>query len=554
MQFKLISSLEKCFLDESIDSKKEYLNACCLKNEIFHFGIAYSNADEQRTEYVYLSVESPIKEYIEVKKVERVPVQFAAKNDCKDDGYLRTEPGLYPDFLQDLPANGRLAVSVYLKSLFVEVNLKGEVEAGIYPITFCFTENTKEAKKHRVTFSLEVIDAMLPEQDIIVTQWLHCDCLMNYYGTECFSEEHWRIIENFLKTAVKYGMNMVLTPVFTPPLDTPLKGERPTVQLVDVTYKNGVYTFGFKKLARWLNLCDKVGIKYIEISHLFTQWGVRCAPKIMAECEDGFRRIFGWENASDSKEYTDFLNAFLPALMNFLKSYGDADKRAYFHVSDEPKLTDLDYYRTAMQTVRKWVGDRPIIDALSNFEFYLEGVCPNPIPATDAIEPFIENKVKDLWCYYCEAQGTAVSNRFIALPSYRNRVIGIQMYKYNIKGFLHYGYNYYYNRYSYEPINPYLVTDGDMYVPAGDTFAVYPSRDGEALMSLRHAVFYDGLQDIRALKLCEKLCGRETVTELIDEQCKVTFKEYPKSADYILNLRQKINKLIKTTISEGSNV
>lgn len=548
MQFKLISSLEKCFLDETIDMKSEYKSGSCFKNEIYHFGLAYSNSDEDRTEYVYLSVESPLKEYIKVKKVERVPVQFAAKPDCKDDGYLRTEPGLYPDFLQELPKNGRFPVSVYLKSLFIEVDLNGKVEAGVYPITLSFVENTKEAKKHSVTFTLQVIDALLPEQNIIVTQWFHCDCLMNYYGVECFSERHWQIIENFMKTAVKYGINMILTPVFTPPLDTPLKGERPTVQLVDVTYKNGEYIFRFEKLSRWIDLCDKVGIKYLEISHLFTQWGVRCAPKIMADCEDGIKRIFGWENASDSPEYKEFLNAFLPELMRFLKSRNNADERTYFHISDEPKLRDIEYYRSAMQTVKASIGDRPIIDALSNYEFYSEGICPNPIPGTDAIEPFIENNVKDLWCYYCEAQSKEVSNRFIALPSYRNRIIGIQMYKYNIKGFLHYGYNYYYNRYSYEPINPYLVTDGDMYVPAGDCFAVYPGKDGEALISLRHAVFYDALQDMRALSLCEELCGREAVIKLIDEEVEITFKKYPRNADYILNLREKINQLIKLQI------
>ena len=67
MKFKLISSLEKCFLDESINDKPEYLKGSCFKNEIFHFEVAYSNFDEQKTEYVYLSVESPIKDYVEVK-------------------------------------------------------------------------------------------------------------------------------------------------------------------------------------------------------------------------------------------------------------------------------------------------------------------------------------------------------------------------------------------------------------------------------------------------------------------------------------------------------
>lgn len=544
MKFKLISSLEKCFLDESIDEKIEYSKGSCFKNEMFHFGVAYCST-EIRSEYAYLSVESSLKEYITVRKVANVPVQFAAKPECKNNDYLRTEPGLYPDFLQPLPKDGRFVVPNTLRSLYIEVDTKGEIDAGIYPITLCFTENVPEKTKHKVTFMLEIIDELLPEIDFIFTQWFHCDCLMNYYGVECFSEEHWRIIENFMKNAAKYGMNMALTPVFTPPLDTPINGERPTVQLVDVFYKNGKYSFGFDKLARWIKLCESVGIKYFEISHLFTQWGVKCAPKIMAECDDGYKKLFGWENASDSEEYVSFLDTFLPKLIEFLKSYNNVYERTYFHVSDEPKTRDIELYKKAMQTLRRNIGNRPIFDALSDYEFYREGVCQNPIPGTNAIEPFLENNVKDLWCYTCEAQSLDVANRFIALPSYRNRIIGIQMYKYDIKGYLHYGFNYYYNRYSYEPINPYHTTDGDLYVPAGDCFTVYPSQIGEALSSIRQAVFYDALQDMRALLLYENYFGKEETIKLIDEYQNITFKNYPHNSDYILQLRHKINSAIK---------
>jgi hypothetical protein len=67
----------------------------------------------------------------------------------------------------------------------------------------------------------------------------------------------------------------------------------------------------------------------------------------------------------------------------------------------------------------------PIIDALSDYEFYSSGAVTRPVPATDHIEPFIENKVPNLWAYYCCVQCTDVSNRFISMPSYRNRIIGV---------------------------------------------------------------------------------------------------------------------------------
>ena len=38
------------------------------------------------------------------------------------------------------------------------------------------------------------------------------------------------------------------------------------------------------------------------------------------------------------------------------------------------------------------------------------------------------------------------TNRFIAMPSGRNRVGGFLLYKYGINGFLHWGFNFYYSQ------------------------------------------------------------------------------------------------------------
>ena len=51
-----------------------------------------------------------------------------------------------------------------------------------------------------------------------------------------------------MASAAEHGINMLLTPVFTPPLDTAKGGERTTVQLVDVTFADGQWSFGFDRL------------------------------------------------------------------------------------------------------------------------------------------------------------------------------------------------------------------------------------------------------------------------------------------------------------------
>ena len=195
------------------------------------------------------------------------------------------------------------------------------------------------------------------------------------------------------------------------------------------------------------------------------------------------------------------------------------------------------------------LGGYPIIDALSDYEFVEEGIADIPIPQSDCMMQFINNNVPGLWTYYCGWQAVDVSNCFIAMSSARNRIIGTQLYKYNIKGFLHWGYNFYFSKCSYGLVNPYLLTASDYFAPAGDSFIVYPAPDGTAYESLRHIVFSDALQDIRAFQLCEKLYGRDYVMNLIEKSGEITFKKYPSEPSYLLNLREQINQAIKNKLT-----
>ena len=67
---------------------------------------------------------------------------------------------------------------------------------------------------------------------MVYTEWFHSDCLADYYHVDVFSEEYWRIVENFLRKAKERGVNIILTPILTLPLETLIGGERTTTQLV----------------------------------------------------------------------------------------------------------------------------------------------------------------------------------------------------------------------------------------------------------------------------------------------------------------------------------
>ena len=549
MKLKSISGLEKCFLTESADEKKEYSQGSCLQNELYHFEVCFQAENNAETGYANVTVESELAERVRLWRIEPVPVQFPARPGS-DDLFLSKKPGLYPDLLQPLEENGRVAISTNLRSLMVEVDVKQGTKPGVYPITLCFEpaypHNKETRETCRVTFSLEVINAVLPPQELKFTQWFHCDGLARYYQTEAFDDEHFAVIERFARTAVKYGVNTLLTPVFTPPLDTAVGGERDTMQLVGVTKQNGVYAFDFSLLDRWVAMCDRVGIRYFEISHFFTQWGAKAAPKIMATVDGVYQKLFGWETDATSDEYAGFLQAFIPAFLAHMKALGGADQRCFFHISDEPNQQQLEGYLKAKAIVAPLLKGYPVMDALSNYEFYSSGAVEKPVVSTLHIEEFLGNDVPDLWAYYCVTEDKEnLSNRFIAMPSFRNRILGTQLYKFGITGFLHWGYNFYFNQYSFAFVNPFLNTDGEYFSPGGDAFSVYPGQNGVPMESLRLLVFFDGLQDMRAYQLCEKLCGRERVLRLMEEEiAPVTFRDYPQNGEYLLKTREKINRAI----------
>ncbi|MBS4197404.1 DUF4091 domain-containing protein [Lederbergia citri] len=542
LAFQLTDSLEKIFPDYTPDTVPMN-DITIFQNEQFSFQIAY-RCDENKKIYINLEADETI--HTSVSIVKKVPSTLPAYAESHDENYLSTKPGLFPDLLEPVTANSIELETGGWNSLWVDVYSKSDA-VGEKTLKLLITDEHHQSIYNQ-SIKFRVIPYQLPEQTLIHTQWFHTDCLANYYGVDVFSDEHWRIIDNFLRFASENGINMILTPIFTPPLDTKVGGERTTVQLVQISYKNGEYEFDFTLLKKWLDLCKRNGIKYIEIAHLFTQWGAEFTPKIMVREEGVLLRKFGWDVTADSTEYRLFLASFLPALTSFLKANWDSEK-VYFHISDEPNESNIATYSQAKEIAEPYLKDFKIIDALSDFSFYQKGIVSKPVVANDHIQTFIDHHVPNLWTYYCCAQNQKVSNRFMAMPSARNRIIATQLFKYDIEGFLHWGYNFYNSQYSIEPINPYIITDANNAFPSGDTFLVYPGKNGEAIPSIRSRVFYQALQDLRAFQWLEQLKGKAFVINIIEKSQTITFTEYPKEKGYIFQTREEINSAIEEALS-----
>ncbi len=553
MDFKyhIVSSMCKVFPDGANQRELKEKNLTALKGETLSFQIAYYWSGEGKN-YGSLKVSSPIKDHVHVRMVNLVPCEYPC-HPKRDDGYLTTVPGMYPDRLSQIPQQGFPLIAGQWRCLWIDIETDMTIEAGIYPVILRLESNGMILCDAKMTCT--VIDVPLPKLPIAYTEWFHSDCLAEYYQTEVFSDYYWEIVESFVRAAAKHKCNMLLTPIFTPPLDTAIGKERLTVQLVDVTVsspdpgspQNPHYEFGFSNFHKWVNMALECGIEYFELSHLFSQWGAKAAPKVMALKDGVYQQIFGWETDASGSTYREFLHQFLTALKGELDKMGIAS-RTYFHISDEPPMDELPSYRRAWESIAEDLKGYKIIDALSDYDFYQEELVQRPVCAVDALKPFLENRPEHLWCYYCTAQCVDVPNHFIALPGCRTRILGVLLYKYRLDGFLHWGYNFYHSELSHYRIDPYQCTDAAGAFPSGDPFLVYPGKDGKPEGSIRQMLLDEAMSDYCALTALENLAGRDAVLKLVNEET-VTFDKYPQEETYLFRLRQKVNHALQNGLA-----
>ena len=512
-----------------------------LQRETFSYQIALQSEEDPR---VHVRVESELKRCIQVFLVKDVIMDFPAHPYSTDPDYLTKEPGLMPDLLLPIEEqNGIVKLSGGLAALWVKVDLPEELPAGTYPVTLIFEQDGTVLAESRM--DLAVISQRMPSQSILFSQWMHVDCIASVHQVEIYSEEHWQYIDAYLEAAAELGITNMLTPIITPPLDTNPGITRPNVQLVMMEKDGEQYRFDYSRLKRWINLCHSHGIVRFEMAHLFSQWGLASTPNIYVTEHGKETHLFGWHVPANDPSYRNFLTQFLPDLTRFLRQEGIAEQ-CVFHISDEPYPEHLEAYQYAHNLVAPLLEGFKIMEAVSNPYFYDAGYMDIPVTATNHIEPFLEREVPDQWVYYCTSQGEQVANRFLAMPSYRNRILGVQLYLFSITGFLQWGFNFYYSQFSLYPINPYVTTSSDRSFPSGDPFSVYPGKR-KPYPSLRAMIFREALQDVDRLKRLEEKIGAAAVHDLIRQMAgqDITFSDYPRREDFLLRLMDEVTEKLE---------
>lgn len=559
----VISSQRKAFSNsECFD---DYKKASILSNESFSVTLAYKSAGEA---CIPISI-SVMCEGINVNvyKIGYVPVVHTEKTSLGENG-----PGMYPDILLErnpvpeiierddfrLPfyekgeRNLLNATSDSFQSLLICINEDSiNIPEGEYELKIEIKSLLDGSMLRTHNFTIEVIGKNLSSEKPLYTNWFHYDCLADIHNTKLYSDEYFSILEKYLKNASKNGMNMLLIPAFTPPLDTFIGGERQNVQLVDVKKDTNGYVFDLSLLEKFILLAQNCGIEYFEHSHLFSQWGAKHAPNIYATENGKTVRLFGWDTDASGNGYTFFIKSYFGALDKLIDKLGIADK-IFFHISDEPTKENEVTYKKAVDVISPFIEKYKSGDALEDFCFYEKKFVKTPIVSIAKADIFFE-KCDSMFLYYTGGLYSGLdkcTNRLVTTEAYCVRILGLHMFKYKVKGFLHWGYNYYYDRMSRGLFDPKSDPCGYKQLP-GASYLVYPGID-EPLPSLREKYMCEAMNDFRALKALEEFKGYDEVMNICNDFFgkEIDMFTLPNSAEQMISFRELINTEIKKCVQE----
>ena len=546
---RLLNSLAKVFPDREPQAPV-LRRGTVLRGETFSCQLAFQSPERIQNP-LQVACSGSLASLARLRRVGQIPVENTGeclRPGAEALGFERRAPGLFPDVLfTDLDFLHSCAGTWH--AVWIDLPIPAAFPAGRHELVLRLHNTAARGTSAfrgsgAVKLLLEVIPAALPEQTLRHTEWFHCDCLALAYGLEPWSEPYWKLLATYFRHYTAHGMNMLLTPLFTPPLDTAVGGERLTTQLVGVVKTGRRYRFDFSRLERWVKLARACGVRYFEFSHLFTQGGGKFAPKIIVTVNGRERKLFGWHVASDAPAYHAFLDALLPELVACIRRLGIAGD-AYFHVTDEPNDAVVQIYAADAAILKRHLQGFKILDAASHVEYVDQGLLSIPVVIEHRIEPFLSRDLQERWTYYCGGPDLPYSNRLHTMPAAANRIMGTLLYVYGCEGFLHWGYNFWNVGSTGRYADP-LGLSPDYYYHPGDPCLVYPGPDGP-LDSMRLMVFCEGLQDLRALQLLERLTSRKQVLALIRRAAGRELKmgDFPIDPRFLPALRDTVNRRIK---------
>ncbi len=486
----------------------------------------------------------------------------------KNIGLVEDDDGLYKSDI--LLSNEVVTVpSRRVQLIWVELKIPKETKAGTYSGQVDIYEHKMffpEKAVGTLDFSITVKNVLLPspkDYKFHLDLWQHNSNIARKHEVPLWSEEHFVVIERYIKTLADLGQKAI-TIIAS---EIPWSGQRcfaDSLSAVDLfeysmikVIKNskGEFEYDFSIVDKYIDLCFRCGIDK-EIS-VFGLVGIWIFPeygygKVALDYLDAIRiRYFDKktqlyyyiDNAKDVKAYISSIEK------HFIKRNLIDKVRV---IADEPANTKL--YKQRLEVLKEIAPSFKFKTAINHASFINEfkNNISDFVPIMSCVSEEFDllKEIKDetnsrfLWYVCCIPE---YPNTFIKSHLLECRLIGYLTAYMNFDGFLRWNYTVW----SEKPRDS--IRCKSPHWKAGDTHFVYPASNGSPLLSVRYKNLKRGIQEYEIIRMLESKNKDKILEEiwskiLKEKDVRKFFKNKGMQAEDIFNLKHSIFEKIREVL------
>lgn len=380
-------------------------------------------------------------------------------------------------------------------------NYKGKVKIYVQ----CMFSDEELVKEFN--FNILVKDVKLPEPRnfrFYLDLWQHPSNIARKHEVHLWSDEHFRVLENYIKSLSELGQKAI-TIIAS---EIPWSGQRcyrvknyPSdlfeYSMIQVEKDESGYSYDFSAVERYISLCMKYGIdEELEVFGLTNIWlDPEYGYSALADDYPDGIRIRYYDRTDGTFKYIrngKDIKSYIKALEQFFIEKKLIDKVRI--VADEPG--DIERYKRSIETIKEIAPSFKFKSAINHPEFIEEfkdrisdfvPVLPGVCEKWEILKE-LKNKIdgRILWYVCC---WPPYPNTFISSPLVESRLIGILTAFLGLDGFLRWNYTVW-------PEKPReRISYKFPYWRAGDTNFVYPGNDGRPILTLRYKNLKRGIED-----------------------------------------------------------
>ena len=436
-----------------------------------------------------------------------------------DDGFL------YGDCLKsDQAADVEADVPA---GVFVRFEIPKDIVPGEYTGVFKIVSAKlfdDEVLIDKIKYTLQVKNTVLPEPgdySVSLDIWQHNCNIARKAGVPIWSDRHFDIIEQYLKTLAAIGAETMTVVV----AEIPWSGQRcfqnkdTPANLFEYSmirvFRNPdkTYTYDYSVLDRYIELCIQCGInKNIAVFGLLGNWiSVNDGFCNFTETPEAMRIRYRMPDGSYKymKKTADIEN-YIKALYHHFLEKGWLDKVRV--MADEPgNRENLHKSIAAIKRLAPGFQYKVAFGCKAFFDEFkdeIEDFCIIITGLTIAAEEweqiFKEDKKHKFTYYVCCLPEHP--NTFLSSSLLETRYLAVLADYFGLAGFLYWGYTAWPN----DPGKDIRYSS----FPAGDTNFVYPGGDMQPLLTLRYMALRRAIEDYELLAMLRKTQHNEIVEEV----------------------------------------